>query len=96
LNLLYYITNYVIKNDIFSFHILMKAALLKQKFDQNSQKNCFDDSNNDKFKQTSKFALQCFNKLSQNRKINDVQIVNSLLNHSSYYINIKTFTFINL
>ncbi len=39
----------------------MKAALLKQKFDQNSQKNCFDDSNNDKFKQTNKFALQCFN-----------------------------------
>jgi hypothetical protein len=56
LNLLYYITNYVIKNDIFSFHILMKATLLKQEFDRNSRRNIFDDSNNKKRKQV-RFAM---------------------------------------
>ncbi len=96
MNLLYYIINYVIKNNIFSFHILMKTALLKQQFDQNSRRNFFDDSNNEKRKESIKFALQCFNKLSQNRKINDVQTVNFLLNHSFHYINIKDFTFVNL
>jgi hypothetical protein len=74
----------------------MKTALLKQQFDQNSRRNFFDDSNNEKRKESIKFALQCFNKLSQNRKINDVQTVNFLLNHSFHYINIKDFTFVNL
>ncbi len=72
LSLLYYITNYVTKNDVFSSHIFMKTRLIKQKFNQIDQSENFDYSNNQRSSSINKFVLQCFNKLSQNREINEI------------------------
>jgi hypothetical protein len=96
LSFLYYITNYVIKNDVFSFHIFMKTALIKQKFNRIDQNENSHYSNNQRSSSVNKFVLQCFNKLSQNREINEVQIANCFLNLFFHYTNIKHFITINL
>jgi hypothetical protein len=48
----------------------MKTALIKQKFNRIDQSENSHYSNNQKSSSVNKFALQCFNKLSQNREIN--------------------------
>jgi hypothetical protein len=74
----------------------MKATLIKNHMKQNNKNQNFDDFSQKSSRLISKFVLQCFNKLSQNREINDVQIASSLLNYSFYYFNISDFIIINL
>ncbi len=63
---------------------------------QNNKNQSSDDFSQKSSKLISKFALQCFNKLFQNREINDVQVASSLLNYSFHYFNINDFIIINL
>ncbi len=74
----------------------MKTALIKQKFNRIDQNENSHYSNNQRSSSVNKFVLQCFNKLSQNREINEVQIANCFLNLFFHYTNIKHFITINL
>ncbi|EPS29066.1 hypothetical protein PDE_04014 [Penicillium oxalicum 114-2] len=97
LSLLYYITNYAPKDDVAPWQMIAKAALLKQMIDRASS-NPAPTAADSRLQQRGmdKFALRCFNSLSQDREISGVQVASTLLQLPSYYTLNNNFTRINL
>lgn len=97
LSLLYYITNYATKDDVSPCHIVTKAALLKQMIERASAAPAPTTADSRlRQKGMDKFALRCFNSLSQDREISGVQVASTLLQLPSYYTLNYNFTRINL
>ncbi|KAJ5367173.1 hypothetical protein N7541_001114 [Penicillium brevicompactum] len=97
LSLLYYITNYATKDDVSPAQMVTKAALLKQAIDRansTSAPNTADIRLRERG--MDKFALRCFNSLSQDREISGVQVASTLLQLPSYYTLNYNFTRLNL
>ncbi|KAJ5318263.1 hypothetical protein N7476_004683 [Penicillium atrosanguineum] len=97
LSLLYYITNYATKDDVSSCHMVTKAALLKQMIERANAAPTPTMADS-RLRQTGmdKFALRCFNSLSQDREVSGVQVASMLLQLPSYYTLNYNFTRINL
>jgi hypothetical protein len=97
LSLLYYITNYATKDDVSPCHMVTKAALLKQMIERASAAPAPTTADS-RLRQTGmdKFALRCFNSLSQDREMSGVQVASTLLQLPSYYTLNYNFTRINL
>ncbi|CEO59598.1 hypothetical protein PMG11_04270 [Penicillium brasilianum] len=97
LSLLYYITNYATKDDISPWQVVAKAALLKQMIDRATFTPA-PTTADIRLRQRGmdKFALRCFNSLSQDREISGVQVASTLLQLPSYYTLNYNFTRINL
>ncbi|KAJ5198759.1 uncharacterized protein N7498_007876 [Penicillium cinerascens] len=97
LSLLYYITNYATKDDVSPCHMVTKAALLKQMIEHAAAAPT-PSTVDIRLRQRGmdKFALRCFNSLSQDREISGVQVASTLLQLPSYYTLNYNFTRINL
>jgi hypothetical protein len=97
LSLLYYITNYATKDDVSPSHIVTKAALLKQAIDRASS-NPSPTLADVRLRQKGidKFALRCFNSLTQDREVGGMQVASTLLQLLSYYTLNYNFTRLNL
>lgn len=97
LSLLYYITNYATKDDVSPGQMVAKAALLKQAIDRansTSVPNAADSRLREKG--MNKFALRCFNSLSQDREVSGVQVASTILQLPSYYTLNYNFTRIHI
>jgi hypothetical protein len=97
LSLLYYITNYATKDDVSPGQIVAKAALLKQAIDR--AKSASAPRQVDmrlRERGMDKFALRCFNSLSQDREVSGVQVASTILQLPSYYTLNYNFARINL
>ena len=97
LALMYYITNYMTKDDISPYQIIMKAALLKQSIDK-AKATQTPDATDMRLRNINMdhFALHCFNTLCHDREISGVQIANSLLQLPTHYTTNYNFVRINL
>lgn len=97
LSLLYYITNYATKDDVSPGRIVAKAALLKQAIDRaNSASAPRQVDMRLRERGMDKFALRCFNSLSQDREVSGVQVASTILQLPSYYTLNYNFARINL
>ncbi|KAE8155906.1 hypothetical protein BDV40DRAFT_306572 [Aspergillus tamarii] len=97
LSLIYYITNYTTKDDVSSWQIVAKAALLKQPIDK--AKVADPPTATDlrlRGKGMDNFALRCFNSLSHDREISGVQVTSTLLQLPTYYTINYNFIWVNL
>lgn len=80
LSLLYYITNYATKDDVSPAQIVTKAALLKQAIDRANFASAPRQVDlRLREKGMDKFALRCFNSLSQDREVSGVQVASTIL-----------------
>ena len=97
LYLIYYITNYITKDDISSFQILVKLFLLKPSIEK-AKATLTPDANDLRVKKQNiyQFALQYFNTLSHDSKISSVQMVSSLVQLLKYYTSNYNFVQVNL
>ena len=97
LSLLYYITNYTTKDNTSPSQIVTKATLLKQAI--NRANFTSTPSTTDirlRERRIGRFALRCFNSLSQDREISAVQVASIFLQLPSCYILKYSFTGLNL
>jgi hypothetical protein len=95
--LIYYITNYITKDDISPYQMLVKAILLKQSIEK-AKATLILDANDLRIrkKDIDQFALWCFNSLSHDYKISSIQIMSSLLQLLIYYTCNYNFVQVNL
>lgn len=97
LSLLYYITNYATKDDVSPGQMVAKAALLKRAIDRASFTSTPSPADSRlRERGMDKFALRCFNSLSQDREVSRVQVASTILQLPSYYILNYNFTRLNL
>lgn len=97
LSLLYYITNYATKDDMSPTQMVTKAALLKQAIEHANITNAPSTADlRLRQRGMDKFALRCFNSLSQDREVSGVQVASTLLQLPSYYTMNYNFTRVNL
>lgn len=97
LSLLYYITNYATKDDVSPVQMVAKAALLKQAIDRASSASTPNAGDlRLREKGMNKFALRCFNALSQDREVSGMQVASTILQLPSYYTLNYNFTRIHL
>jgi hypothetical protein len=96
-SLIYYITNYATKDDVSSWQVIAKAALLKlsierAKIDDSSTATdlCLQE------KGMSNFTLRCFDMFAHDRDISGVQVTSTLLKSPSSYTKKYNFVRINL
>ncbi|KAF9884384.1 hypothetical protein FE257_001840 [Aspergillus nanangensis] len=97
LSLIYYITNYATKDNVSSWQMVAKAALLKQSIE--NAKVAEPPTATDlrlRDKGVNNFALRCFNALSHDREISGVQVASVLLQLPTYYTINYNFIRINL
>lgn len=97
LSVMYYITNYVIKNDFNYSQILLKSTLVNFFFEKSiaissTMLQFVESSSSPKIK----LILKIFNALIQNRKINSVQIASIFLQFNSFFIRFRNFNRLNL
>src|SRR5207247_892440 len=96
LAVIYYVTNYTTKEDVSSYKTISHAAILKRRAIEAEESSTNMEELIEARRLSNKFALRCFNQISQTREILGVQAASSLLRLPDHYTKTKKFRTISL